>query len=342
MTNLLFLRLILRTAPMVALLAIASPLTTSLTSTQTSQSAIASTLKFDDAALDNTTTDLAELPNHQLKDDDDDDDDGGKPSGANTTTNTTTTTTRRVSYTDISNDYWASEFIYRLEARDILVGFPSGQFRPDTYLTKAHYASIIANAFNTNPVREVVTIRNVSQSYWAYTAIQKAYSIGFLNLQPDNSFNPEANMTKLELLVMLGQALGYTEVTSEVSVDELLSVFADADKIPTEYRVIVASLVEKGVLVNYPTLNQLNLEAFVTRAEACSYIYQAMASKNLVERFYSQYIVDVFGVFQETETVTTVETTTNTSTDIPDRGNDNEGGGDDDDDGGDDDDDDDD
>ncbi|MEM9003708.1 MAG: S-layer homology domain-containing protein [Cyanobacteria bacterium P01_F01_bin.86] len=322
-------RLLFQTKSLATLIAILSPLLALLSSlTLTSQAATASPLTVAAAP-----TELAEIPEDQLKDgddgddddfsrgddDDDDDEEGEVRSGDDSSTTirtrtTTTTTVRQVSYTDVSTEYWANGFIYRLASINVVEGFPSGEFLPDAYLTKAHYASIVIKAFNQTAIRETVTIRNVSQYYWAYAALQQAYTTGFIDLTPDNTFDPESNMTKLDLLVSLGRALGYTEVTSGVSVDELLSVFTDADTIPSEYRVLIAALVEKGIIVNYPTLTQLNLFELVTRAEATSYIYQAMVSKNLVEKFYSQYIVDVFGVFQETEQTTTVETNTETTT----------------------------
>lgn len=272
--------------------------------------------------LAHTSRLLADLPENQLKDDDDEDDDNDEEDDEieyeyeyeerrESTRTTTTTTVTQVSYRDVSTSYWASGFIYRLAALNVVSGYPDGEFLPATYLTKSHYAAMMTKAFNKRAVREVVNIRNVSQYYWAYSALQEAYAEGFIDLTADNTFDPEANMTKLEMWVMLARALGYTEITSDKTVEELLSVFTDADRIPTEYRIIIAALVERGIIVSYPTTTELNLFDLVTRAEACSYIYQAMVSVNLAEAFYSAYIVDVFGIYDDLET-TTVETTTTT------------------------------
>jgi len=315
-------RLLLNSTSLATLIAIFAPLLAPLTAlTLTTDTASASTFSADAASLQ-----ISELPENQLKDDDgddDDDDDDGDDDDRyeyretrESTTTTTTTTVTQVSYTDVTTNYWASNFIYRLAAIDVVSGYPDGEFLPTTYLTKAHYAAMMTNAFDKSMVREVVAIRNVSQYYWAYSALQEAYAKGFIDLGEDNTFDPEANMTKLEMWVMLARALGYTEISSNKSVEELLSVFTDADTIPAEYRVIVAALVERGIIVNYPTVTELNLDELVTRAEACSFIYQAMASMNLVEVVYSDYIVDVVGLFEGTETTTVETTTTETTTDI--------------------------
>lgn len=272
---------------------------------------------------------LAEMPSESLlKDDDDDDDDNDdddeeEGSRRQTTTTTTTTTTTRVSYTDVTTNYWASQFIYRLASIDVVSGFPDGEFLPGNFLTRAQYAAMMVKAFDVTPVREVVSIRNVSQYYWAYSALQKAYAAGFIDLNDDNTLNPEASMTKLEFLVMLARTLGYTEVTSSQSVTELLSIFTDADTIPSQYRVIIAALVERGILVNYPNVRALNLFEQVTRAEACAYLYQTLVSLNRVESVDSNYIVDI------TEITTTTETTTDTDV-IDDDDDDNDDNNDDD------------
>ncbi len=312
-------RLLLNSTSLATLIAIATPIGVPFVALTFAPEAAAATTVTPDAS----SPQLANLPTDALKDDhgdddddyddddydDDDHDDDDGMRRTETRTRTTTTTVTQVTYTDVSTNYWASEFIYRLASINVVTGFPEGQFAPNEYLTKAQYAAIVTKAFNRTAVRETVTIRNVSQYYWAYSALQQAYSTGFINLGPNNTFDPEVRITKLDMLVMLAQALGYTEVTSGKSVDTLLSVFVDADTIPSEYRVIIAALVEKGIIVNYPNVNRLNLYEAVTRAEGCTFIYQAMASMNLVETVYSAYIVDVFGVFQQTETTTT-ETTT--------------------------------
>ncbi|MEM8808397.1 MAG: S-layer homology domain-containing protein [Cyanobacteria bacterium P01_G01_bin.38] len=336
--NKVIFNLMVKTAALGMLVAIATSLIATIgTAPAPAQKADAELLTPADApsAVDQMSQDLSKDDDDDDGGDDDDDDDGGG-SGSSSTTTTTTTTVTNVRYTDISDNYWASTFIYRLTALDIAIGFPGGEFLPSNPLTKSQYASLISQAFNLEPVREVTSITGISRSYWAYTAIQKAYSMGFLDLGDGGFINPNDTMTKLDMFVMLARSLGYTEITSGESVETLLSVFTDAETIPTEYRVIIAALVERGIIVNYPTVSQLNLFEEVTRAEACSYVHQALVSMGQAESVSSEYIVDVLGTVTETTTESITETTVETSTETSSEG------GDDDDDGGDDDDDDDD
>jgi hypothetical protein len=180
-------------------------------------------------------------------------------------------------FTDVSTTYWASTYIYQLVSLNIIQGFPGGGFLPETSLTRSHFAAIVSRAFNVSTVREIVAIRNVSSNYWAYSDIQRAYTMGFIDGIADG-FDPDVPMTKLEVLVAIAQGLNYTSVSSGSSVETLLSQFTDANTIPAEYRPYIAALVEQGVILNYPNANLLNLNAVITRAETCGLIYQALGS----------------------------------------------------------------
>ena len=121
-------------------------------------------------------------------------------------------------------------------------------------------------------------------------------------------------MTRLDMLVMLARGMGITQVSEGRSVDAILSVFSDANQIPSEYRVIIAALVERGVLVNYPTVTTLNLFSTVSRAEACSFVYQAMAYLGKVETVESAYIANATNITGLTGLTMTTTTTTTTET----------------------------
>lgn len=250
----------------------------------------------------------------QLKDDDNDDDDNeGGSRSRSTTTTTTTTTVTQTTFTDVSTSYWASDFVYRLSRINVVSGFPNGQFLPGSALTHAQFAAIVSRAFQQPTVREAVNIRSLSRNYWAYQSIQKAYSMGFVNIS-NGTFNANQTLTRLDMLVQLARGLGITQVSSGQSVDQLLSVFTDANTIPSEYRVIVAALVERGILVNYPQVRTLNLSQTVSRAEACSFVYQALAYLGKVEKIQSAYVANTANLTNITNTSTTNTNTTGSTT----------------------------
>lgn len=197
----------------------------------------------------------------------------------------------RISFSDVSSNYWARSFITRLAALEIIRGFPDGSYRPAEAVTRAQFAAMINKAFERTMVREAVSFSDVSSSYWAYSAIRRAYSMGFLNAS-GGSFNPTARLTRLDILVSLARGLGYTNVSTSRSVDSILSVYSDAASIPSEYRVLIAALTERGLVVNYPNTNRLELTRVATRSETAAYLYQSLVSINRVEAISSSYIIN--------------------------------------------------
>jgi len=59
----------------------------------------------------------------------------------------------KYSYKDISNGYWASEWINRALAADVMIGYPDKTFRPDQPVTKAEVFATIAKVIDV-PLRD--------------------------------------------------------------------------------------------------------------------------------------------------------------------------------------------
>lgn len=192
-------------------------------------------------------------------------------------------------FTDVRKSFWASRYIYRLSSLQIVEGFPDGAFRPEAGITQAQFAAIVSKSFNVSRVRQVTVVETISRDYWAYGDLQSAYSMGFIDIT-SSSFSVEQRLTKLDVLTSIARGLGYTQVTSGRSVDDILSVFSDANTIPASDRIYIAALVEKGILVNYPNVNTLNINQVVSRAETCALVHQALVSLGQIEGISSEYV----------------------------------------------------
>ncbi|MEP0919579.1 S-layer homology domain-containing protein [Leptolyngbya sp. DQ-M1] len=202
---------------------------------------------------------------------------------------TTATSATMMSFTDVSTSYWASSFISELAKLTIVEGFPDGSFRPEEVMTKAQFAAVIRKAFEQAKMRNAIAFQDVSEGYWAYSAISKAYEMGFLGVNAENQFNPNSRLTRLDILVALATSLNYTTVSG--SVEKILSVYSDAATIPVQYRSLIAALTERGIIVSYPQTSRLDLTRVVTRSEVSAFVYQFLASTGKVEKISSPYII---------------------------------------------------
>lgn len=175
-----------------------------------------------------------------------------------------------------TRSHWARPFIETLADKQIIAGFPDGTFKPDAPVTRAQFAAIVKNAFNNSQTRTPQGFSDVPSSYWAATAINRAYETGFMSGYPGNLFKPEEQIPKVQVLVSLSSGL---KLTPSRPAATIVSTFRDAGTIPSYATSGVAAATERNMVVNYPNVNFLNPNQTATRAEVAAFIYQALVNQ---------------------------------------------------------------
>jgi hypothetical protein len=196
----------------------------------------------------------------------------------------------QTTFSDVSSNYWAAQFIQQLSQRGVIAGFPDGSFRPEEAVTRAQFAAMLNKAFQKAPQRQAINFTDVPSNYWASSAIQQAYTIGFLSGYPGNRFEPNQAIPRQQVLVSLANGLEYRPNTT---VESTLQYFNDAYNIADYARSPIAAATEKQIVVNYPNVKFLNPTATATRAQVAAFIYQALVSSNQASAINSPYVVAV-------------------------------------------------
>ncbi|MEH1842453.1 MAG: DUF1565 domain-containing protein [Nostoc sp.] len=201
------------------------------------------------------------------------------------TSPTTPTPTPTIELTDIAN-HWAGGFIRELVKLGIVNGFPDRTFKPDATMTRAQYAALLVKAFNPPSNRPAIKFKDVPADFWASKVIQQAYQGSFLSGFPDNTFAPNKNIQRVQVIVSLVNGLGLSADSPTVT-----KTFDDQAKIPEYAKDEVVKAINKGIIVNYPNLRQLNPTRDATRAEVTVMVYQALVDAGRVAAIESPYIV---------------------------------------------------
>ncbi len=196
----------------------------------------------------------------------------------------------KVSFSDISKDYWAKEYISELAAMEIIGGFPDGSFRPNAAVTRGELAVLLQKVFMKSKIRKAVAFKDIPPRHWAYNAIRESYEMGFFNTSGSRKFNPTQKLTRLDILITLAKGLNYQFTGSP---ENILSVYSDASTLKGEHRNFIASLTQNGVIVNYPNIRLLNTKKIATRADVCALLYRAMVVNGEVVDFPSKYNVKI-------------------------------------------------
>ena len=184
----------------------------------------------------------------------------------------------QASLSDIQG-HWAQGCIQQLAQRRVISGYPDGTFRPNNPVTRAEFAAIVTNAFPNAPViRDKINFGDVADNYWATRQINRAYQTGFLSGYPNRTFKPTQNIPRVQVLVALAAGLQYRP---SLNVEAVLNyTFADGGNIPNYAQNGVAAAAEKGLVVNYPQVRQLQPNQLASRAQVAAFVCQALEIDN--------------------------------------------------------------
>ncbi|MEH2452251.1 S-layer homology domain-containing protein [Nostoc sp.] len=196
----------------------------------------------------------------------------------------------QTTFSDVSSNYWAAQFIQQLSQRGVIAGFPDGSFRPEEAVTRAQFAAMVNKAFQKTQQRQTINFTDVPSNYWASSAIEQAYTIGFLSGYPGNRFEPNQAIAREQVLVSLANGLEYSP---SGNTESTLQYFNDASNIASYARSPIAAATQKQIVVNYPNVKFLNPTATATRAQVAAFIYQALVSSNQASAINSPYVVAV-------------------------------------------------
>ncbi|BAZ06349.1 hypothetical protein NIES3974_30100 [Calothrix sp. NIES-3974] len=195
------------------------------------------------------------------------------------------------SFPDTQN-HWARDFIHALAARGIIVGFPNGTFRPDNSITRAEFATMLAGSFRDVPKRrEYRSFLDVPGSFWGARAIQLVYEQGFMIGYPDNRFRPDNRLTRIEALVALVSGLNLAGQVQADLLTLLPQIYEDAAQIPGYGRTQVAVATRAKLITSFPNTKLLNPNLAATRADVATFVHQALAYLNQIQKVSSPYII---------------------------------------------------
>lgn len=172
----------------------------------------------------------------------------------------------------------AQTVIQNLAIERVVTGFPDGTFQPDALISRAQYAAMLVQAFHPTPKLEPKTFPDIMPDFWAKTLIQQSYRSQFLvgfpeetgQLIPGNTFRPNRDIRRVEVIVSLVNGLGLTAVDGE-----LARSYRDRSDIPDWAKQQVKTAVTQR-LVKSPTYSGLALNRKATRAEVATMINQAL------------------------------------------------------------------
>ncbi len=193
---------------------------------------------------------------------------------------------------DVVPDYWAYPFVKQMRDKKLLPELAKNQeFEPDALITRASMATLVSQAFGTQPqTQRVKKFKDISNNNAIARDVDKAVRTGFMQGYSDDEFRPLQNIPRYQVLVTLATGLGLKPSTDAT---QILQKFGDSSKIPDWAKEQVAAATEAGLVVNPPDAgtNTLIPEKSATRGEVAAMIHQALVKTGKLQPLESEYIV---------------------------------------------------
>jgi len=104
-------------------------------------------------------------------------------------------------FTDI-HYHWAKDVILKLYEEDLMDGYEDYSFKPNQDITRAEAAEVLSNALELTDEGNI-QFSDISQDNEFYAAIAKVVAAGIIQGYDDNTFKPDQQISREELVLIL-------------------------------------------------------------------------------------------------------------------------------------------
>lgn len=120
----------------------------------------------------------------------------------------------KVDFPDVSADHPYYEVITDLVNAEIIKGFPSGEFKPRSSLTRAEASKMISEIRNLPLATSQAPFKDIKKNEWYTNAIDALYEAGHIKGYDQHTFKPNNTISRAEFSQMIMQAYDIEEATN--------------------------------------------------------------------------------------------------------------------------------
>lgn len=178
------------------------------------------------------------------------------------------------SFEDMGNHIWAEEAVEFLNEEGVVNSTGVRTFSPGTNITRADFAMFLIRALNIGAESTAVFADVDPNAYYA-KEIAAGRAAGILKGVGDDAYNPDAEITRQDMMVIVKRGLAYVDKNPENSDASVLEAFSDRMLIADYAQDALAAMVKSGIIKGNAD-GTLNPKGSATRAEAAMIMYRIM------------------------------------------------------------------
>ena len=120
-------------------------------------------------------------------------------------------------FSDVSNNYWAVDYINTLYERKIVHGDENKNFRPTDYITREEFVKCLVLALNIYDENAECDFIDVEKGAWYYPYVASAYKLGLVNGVSEDQFGVGNNIKRQDIALMIYRTGKITSDNKEVT-----------------------------------------------------------------------------------------------------------------------------
>ena len=111
-------------------------------------------------------------------------------------------------FPDVTMSRWSAHDIEYMTDKDVIYGYPDGEFKPANNLTRAEFATLICRFAKLEDTDEEIDFPDMSTQHWAYDYVARLAASGLMQGYEDGTYRPEREITRAEVMTVVNKLLG--------------------------------------------------------------------------------------------------------------------------------------
>ncbi|CAN7308088.1 cadherin-like beta sandwich domain-containing protein [Paenibacillus sp. LjRoot153] len=109
-------------------------------------------------------------------------------------------------FLDVPASHWAVETVKEMAAKHVIEGISDTQFAPEQQVTRAQFVSMLVRSLGVKENNKVAPFQDIDASAWYTSSIGVAYKLGLISGRTNNTFDPNAWITREEIASIIVHA----------------------------------------------------------------------------------------------------------------------------------------